>query len=99
MKAYPALRQAAWDDANFAKGFVTSACLSAFQDAAGQPDLRRVARHALQGGTALCAGTLAARALQRREYARALFAGMAGAVGVMLVERWLHDGARPRQEN
>ena len=80
MKAYPVVRGAGWDDANFAKGFVASACLSAFQDASGQPDLRRVARHALQGGTAL-------------------FAGMAGAVGVMLVERWLRDGARPCQEN
>ncbi|MBO3273917.1 hypothetical protein [Pseudomonas schmalbachii] len=99
MKAYPPVpRPPAWDDGNFVRGFVASACLSAFQDVPGKPDLRRVARHALQGGTAICAGTLAARALQRQEYSRALLTGMAGALGVMLVERLLRDDARSSQE-
>lgn len=99
MRAYPPLPgPVVRGDGGFVRGFVASACLSAFQDAPGRADPRRILRHALQGGTALSAGVHAARALQRQEYARALLAGASGALGVMLVERLLRDDARPSQE-
>ncbi|EHQ52120.1 hypothetical protein ECTPHS_05475 [Ectothiorhodospira sp. PHS-1] len=83
-------------DGCFTRGFVTAACISAFQDVAppaGRPALRRVVRHGLQGGTALVAGTRAANAVRRGDYLSALTAAAAGAAGVMIIERLL----RPSQ--
>jgi hypothetical protein len=85
----------------FVQGFVTAGCVSAFQDCpspAGAADLKRVLRHALQGGAALAAGRHAALAMCRRDYTRALAATAAGAVGVLLIERLLRDSAHAAQE-
>lgn len=48
----------------FVQGFVAAGCVSAFQDhpaPACAVDLKRVLRHALQGGAALAAGSAAYR--------------------------------------
>lgn len=86
---------------NFVQGFVAAACVSAFQDR-GAPlcpaDLQRVLRHAFQGGAALAAGSHAAMAVRRQDYARALVATAAGAAGVLLIERLLRDSAHTAQE-
>lgn len=80
---------------NFVKGFVSTGLLAGIQggtrNARGRADPRRVLRLALQGGTALAAGSAAADALQRRAPASALAAIGAGAVGLMLIERLLQD--------
>ncbi|MCG5501812.1 hypothetical protein [Ectothiorhodospira lacustris] len=76
----------------FTRGFVTAACISAFQDVEpplSRPALRRVMRHGLQGGTALVAGTRAANAVRRGDYLSAVTAATAGAAGVMIIERLL----------
>ena len=70
----------------FARGFVATALLATLQDrhARGATPLpgRSILRHAIQGGTALAAGSVAADALLRRDYALALAAATAGAAGV-----------------
>lgn len=88
-------------DDSFAKGFVASACLSAFQGVANPaaPDhLKRVLRHGLQGGAALAAGSRAAEALRHRDYTGAILAAAAGAAGVMLIEELLSDSAESTDE-
>lgn len=88
-------------DGSFVQGFVTAGCMSAFQDRpspTGAADLKRVLRHALQGGTALAAGRHAAMAMCRQDYTRALAAAAAGAVGVLFIERLLRDSAHAAQE-
>ncbi|MHB1375569.1 MAG: hypothetical protein ACYC5W_12040 [Thauera sp.] len=87
---------------SFVQGFVAAGCVSAFQDrpsTACPADLKRVLRHALQGGTALAAGSHAAMALRQQDYTRVLVAAAAGAAGVLLIERLLRDAAQARQEN
>ncbi len=86
---------------NFVQGFVAAGCVSAFQDHAspgGAADLKRVLRHALQGGAALAAGSQAAMAVRRQDYTGALVATAAGAAGVLLIERLLRDGGNAEQE-
>ncbi|MFT3717441.1 hypothetical protein [Pseudorhodoferax sp.] len=91
--------------AAFAQGFVAAGCLSAFQDrqtllsSPSPVELKRVLRHALQGGAALAAGTRAAAAFQQQDYARMLVATAAGAAGVLIIERLLRDAAQAEQEN
>lgn len=85
----------------FTRGFVISACLSAFQDAAppcSPPQLKRVLRHALQGGTAFAAGSRAAMAVHRGDYTAALVSAATGAAGVLLIERMLGDRKRHHEE-
>ena len=85
----------------FVQGFVAAGCVSAFQDRPSPfapADLKRVLRHALQGGTALTAGSCAAAALRQQDYARALVAATAGAAGVLLIERMLRDAAQAEKE-
>ncbi|MBP6725681.1 MAG: hypothetical protein KA132_00510 [Thauera sp.] len=87
---------------SFTQGFVAAGCLSAFQDRpspASQADVKRVLRHALQGGTALAAGSYAAVALRQQDYTGALVAATAGAAGVLLIERLLRDKAQANREN
>lgn len=87
-------------DGSFLRGFVASACLSAAQDvpqAAARKNLKRVLRHALQGGTALTAGGYAVAALRRHDYAGVLIAAAAGAAGVFAIEQLLREAA-PRHE-
>lgn len=80
--------------AAFARGFVATALLVALQgrgEAAVPPaTARRVLRHALQGGAALAAGTVAADALPRRDYGLALTAVAAGVAGVVVAEYLLN---------
>ena len=89
-------------DGSFTQGFVASSCISAFQGVAypdSRADLKRVLRHGLQGGTALAAGSRAAMALRHGDYSGALLATAAGAAGVLLIEKLLHDSAQPDQED
>lgn len=89
-------------DGSFVRGFVASACLSAFQDVprpATRKNLKRVLRHALQGGTALTAGSRAVAAVNRGAYGEALAALAAGAAGVLIIENLLRAGAAHPQEN
>lgn len=86
----------------FTQGFVAAGCLSAFQDcpsSASQVDVKRVLRHALQGGTALAAGNYAAIALRQQDYTKVLVAATAGAAGVLLIERLLREKAQANREN
>lgn len=82
-------------DAAFARGLVVSGLLSALQDRLEPghrpPGARKVARHAVQGGVALAAGTAAARALRRSDWASALAATAAGAAAIYAAERLLAD--------
>ncbi len=85
----------------FAQGFVAAGCLSAFQDRpspASPAEMKRVLRHALQGGAALAAGSQAASAFRRQDYTRMLAVAAAGAAGVLLIERLLRDPAQAEQE-
>ncbi|MFT3759641.1 hypothetical protein [Thauera sp.] len=90
--------------ATFMQGFVAGGCLSAFQDRPAQlcspspAELKRVLRHALQGGTALAAGTWAAAAVRQQNYAGVLAAAAVGAAGVLIIERLLRDSAQAEQE-
>jgi len=74
----------------FARGFVATGLLSAFQDrlepVLPQPHGRKILRHALQGGAALAAATLVAEALRRRDYPTVLTAATLGAGGVLAAE-------------
>lgn len=80
----------------FARGFLVTGLLVALQDRRGKgaakPPGRKMLRHALQGGSALAAGTIAAEALARRNYGLALAAVAAGAAGVVAAE-YLLDNA------
>ncbi len=68
----------------FARGFVVTGLLTALKG--GGRSGRDVLRFALQGGAALAAGTVAAEALGRRDYAVAVAAVAAGAVGIVVAE-------------
>lgn len=72
----------------FARGFVATALLAALQgrDAGAPFPWRKVVRHAVQGGAALAAGTAAAHAIGRRDYAIAAAATLAGGAVVMAAE-------------
>ncbi len=82
----------------FARGALVTGLLSAIQDRRG-PDAaplsgRNVLRHALQGGAALAAGTVAAEALSRHHWRLALGALAAGAVGVLAAEALLNPSTK-----
>ncbi|EIC30064.1 MULTISPECIES: hypothetical protein [Methylomicrobium] len=87
-------------DGSFTRGFVASACISAFQDVA-HPDFKadylRVLRHGLQGGTALAAGSHAARSLHQGDYTSALLSVAVGAAGVLLLENLLTDKVETKE--
>lgn len=80
---------------SFARGFVATGLLAAIQDRTIRPggirERRRALRFALQGGTALAAGSTVADALQTRDWGLALTAVAAGGVGMLAIERWLQD--------
>ena len=81
-------------DGSFTRGFVATACLSAFQDArvpSSSVQVKRIFKQALQGGTALAAGAQAANAVQRKDYIGALLAAAVGAAGVLLIDRVLQE--------
>lgn len=82
----------------FARGVLVTGLLVALQGrrepGAVPPPRCKVLRHALQGGAALAAGTVAAEALRRRNYGLALAAVAAGAVGVVAAEYLLNPDRR-----
>ncbi|GAB3375543.1 hypothetical protein [Azotobacter armeniacus] len=95
--AYPPIPMAARGDNEFTRAFVASACLSAFQGVShptSPAQLKRVLRHALQGGTAFAAGARAAAAVRYGDYSGALVSAAVGATGVLLIEQLLRDAAR-----
>jgi hypothetical protein len=77
----------------FLRGFVAAGLLSAIQDRLDpdepRSDSRKVLRHAIQGGCAIGAATVAAQALARRDYGTALVATALGAAGAMAAEQAL----------
>lgn len=76
----------------FVQGFVATGLLAAIQNQPGRPTLdRRALRLALQGGTALAAGTAAAQSWQRRDPARALVAVALGAAGLAAIEHLMKE--------
>lgn len=89
-------RVAAIDEAPtaFARGFLVTGLLATLQDrrtaGAVPPSARKVLRHAVQGGSALAAASVAAEALARRDYSLAVAAVAAGAAGVLAAEYLLN---------
>ena len=87
----------------FARGFIATGLLSLLQPRGrhphgvqdGTPDPRRVLRHAVQGGAALAAGTLATEAVAQREYRVAIVAIATGAATIAGAEHLLRATARP----
>jgi hypothetical protein len=78
--------------AAFVQGFVASGLLASIQNQPGRPVAdKRALRLALQGGTALAAGTSAAQAWQRRDLTRALTALALGTAGVLAIEKMMQD--------
>ncbi len=79
----------------FARGFVTTALVAGLQGrreaAFTAPPVRKILRYAVQGGTALAAGTLAADALQSRNISLAMIAVAAGAAGLIAAEYLLDE--------
>ena len=70
----------------FMRGAVTTALLTGLAGQGRTPS-RRVLKLALEGGIALSAGTVAARALRRGDYGPALTAAALGAAGLVLTRR------------
>lgn len=77
---------------NFTRGLVATGLLAAVQDRWSQNKAsnRKVARLALQGGTALAAGIATAESLRRGDSARALLALAVGAAGVVALEKLMN---------
>lgn len=85
--------------AAFVRGFVATGLLVGLGQAGTArpcPASRTVLRKALQGGVAIAAGSVAARALSRRRYATVLAATAAGAIGILASGALL--AATPQQE-
>lgn len=88
-RAAPALDEAA---PAFIRGALVTGMLVALQDRqTAKPEGRKVLRHAIQGGTALAAGTVAAEALMRRDYKLAAMAVAAGAAGLIAAGQLFND--------
>ncbi len=86
--------------ADFIRGFVATGILSAVQDRQANPRLdRRTLRRAMQGGSALAAGTYAVRAWQRRESGQALASIAVGLAVVATFEHLLQDQAAEEKAN
>lgn len=80
----------------FARGFIATGLLAALQDRSttgkgDPPDLRRILRQALQGGTALAAGGVATDALRQDSPMGALLAVAAGAAALAMIGHYSYD--------
>lgn len=97
-KADRGTRDVAALSTDFARGFVATGLLSVLQDRGAKPaeglDARRALRHAMQGGAALAAGSLAAKAVESRDLSLALGALAAGVAAIYGIEQLLRP---PRQ--
>ncbi len=92
MRVMPMVMPARPTSASFVQGFVATGMLASIQNRPGRPAVnRRALRLALQGGTALAAGTAAAQAWQRRDLTRALTAVALGAAGVAAIEHLIKE--------
>lgn len=88
-------------EGSFTRGFIATACLSAFQEQAiprSPKQFKRVLRHALQGGAALAAGTHAAVSVKQGDYLGAVLATALGAASVLAVERLLQESSSSAPE-
>lgn len=89
LAACPATAAAQTD---FLRGFIAAGTLGAVQERGGKSRLdRRTLRLALQGGSALAAGTAAARAWQAGLAGQALVSVALGAGAVVAIEHLLQD--------
>ncbi len=78
--------------ADFLRGFVAAGTLGAIQERGGQARLdRRTLRLALQGGSALAAGSAAARAWQEGRTGQALLSAALGTGAVLALEHLLQE--------
>lgn len=85
---------------DFLRGLVATGILSAIQQHDGRPRLdRRTLRLALQGGSALAAGSATARAWLRGQYAQALGSMTLGISAVLVIESLLQDKTSKEQAN
>lgn len=86
--------------ADFIRGFVATGILTAVQDQPARPHLdRRTLRRAMQGGSALAAGTYAVRASRQGENGRALAGIAIGLAAVATFEHLLQDQAAKEKAN
>lgn len=86
--------------ADFIRGFVATGILSAVQDQPARLRLdRRTLRCAMQGGSALAAGTYAMRAWRRSESGQALAGVAIGLAAVATFEHLLQDQAAKEKAN
>lgn len=80
---------------NFVRGFVSTGLLAGFQGSGkkrrARSNARRFLRLALQGGTALSAGSATLEALRRNSLSGVLGAIAAGSAALMVIEHLLHD--------
>ena len=87
--------------ATFARIFLATALLSTLQDRRqpGKAPLngRKILRHALQGGAALSAASVAVEALRQRALALALTATAAGAATIWAAETLLSSPSSPKE--
>jgi len=85
---------------DFLRGLVATGILSSIQQHNGKPRLdRRTLRLALQGGSALAAGSATARAWHSGQYARALGNMALGLSAVLVIESMLQDKTSKEQAN
>jgi len=86
----------------FARGFLVTGLLVGLQGrglaGAAPVSGRKTLRQAVQGGATMAGGTLAADALARRDYSRAIAAVTAGAAGVLAAEYLLADKPNKREK-
>lgn len=84
----------------FARGAIAAGLLSAIQRETGAaPRVGRVVlRHALQGGAALAAGTIAAEAIRRGRMGEAMIAAAGGAASMVAIEFLLNPQADDDKE-
>jgi len=83
----------------FVRGFLAAGLLAAIRDRLDPEEptanSRKVLRHAIQGGCALTAATLTARALARQQYGQAILAAGLGAAGLIAAEQTLRPETAP----
>lgn len=85
---------------DFLRGLVATGILSAIQRPGDKPRLdRRTWRLALQGGSALAAGSATARAWNEGRYGWALGSAALGVSAVLVIESLLQDKISKEQEN
>lgn len=80
----------------FMRGFIAAGLVAA--TGVGRPVRRETLRLALQGGTAMAAGVAGANAIDRGDYASALFAVAAGAAGLSAINCLFPESPSSKKE-